>query len=330
MRSTVCDLQRGEVHLIPNSLEEVLRNSRVYFDSKIDSEIGKAIEYLVENELGFFTESPEDFPKLDLGYEYPGIVSNAIVEVSEFSNLDFEKLFFDFGYLGIKCLELRVYYPATYDTIEKILELLRISRIHTVTVYIKYGAIERDKFQELMRRFPRLKYVVVFNSEHEEINHISSSSLIFTKSMLTNRCCGKIHQNVFASNIKMFSESQIKNTCLNGKVAIDSNGLVRNCPSMGKSFGKVGMESLINIVKSQGFQSLWNIRKDDVSVCRECEFRHVCSDCRAYIEDPDDHYSKPLKCGYDPYRGVWEDWATNPLKQKAIEHYFGKDQLPSP
>jgi hypothetical protein len=32
-------------------------------------------------------------------------------------------------------------------------------------------------------------------------------------------------------------------------------------------------------------------------------------------------YSKPLECGYNPYTCEWEEWSTNPLKQKAIEHY---------
>ncbi|NIG32274.1 grasp-with-spasm system SPASM domain peptide maturase, partial [Enterobacter sp. Ap-916] len=31
--------------------------------------------------------------------------------------------------------------------------------------------------------------------------------------------------------------------------------------------------------------------------------------------------SKPLKCGYNPYTGEWEEWSINPLKQKAIKYY---------
>jgi len=31
--------------------------------------------------------------------------------------------------------------------------------------------------------------------------------------------------------------------------------------------------------------------------------------------------SKPLKCGYSPYTNEWEEWSTNPLKQKAIDFY---------
>jgi hypothetical protein len=62
-------------------------------------------------------------------------------------------------------------------------------------------------------------------------------------------------------------------------------------------------------------------KKDQIEVCKDCEFRYICTGCRAYLEDPEDIHSKPLKCGYNPYTCEWEEWSTNPLKQKAIEHY---------
>jgi hypothetical protein len=33
------------------------------------------------------------------------------------------------------------------------------------------------------------------------------------------------------------------------------------------------------------------------------------------------HLFTPLKCGYNPYTCEWEEWSTNPLKQKAIGYY---------
>ncbi|MEM8527245.1 MAG: hypothetical protein AAGG68_21570 [Bacteroidota bacterium] len=44
------------------------------------------------------------------------------------------------------------------------------------------------------------------------------------------------------------------------------------------------------------------------------------------MEDLEDIYSKPLKCGYNPYTGEWAEWSTNPLKQKAIA-YYGMEEL---
>lgn len=74
------------------------------------------------------------------------------------------------------------------------------------------------------------------------------------------------------------------------------------------------------------FKKYWNLTKDQIEVCKDCEFRYICTDCRAYTERSHTNkegldISKPLKCGYNPYTGEWEEWSTNPLKQKAIQYY---------
>ena len=90
---------------------------------------------------------------------------------------------------------------------------------------------------------------------------------------------------------------------------------------MSQSFGNIKYTSLKQALEHKDFKKYWNITKDQIDICKACEFRYVCTDCRAYKENPLDDYSKPLKCGYDPYTNEWSDWSTNPLKQKAIEYY---------
>jgi SPASM domain peptide maturase of grasp-with-spasm system len=93
---------------------------------------------------------------------------------------------------------------------------------------------------------------------------------------------------------------------------------------MPQSFGNIKDTPLKEVISNSNFKKYWNITKDDIKVC---EFRYVCTDCRAYTEDPNDLSSKPLKCGYNPYTNVWEGWSTNPLKQKAIEYYSKQDLI---
>ncbi|MNR02411.1 hypothetical protein D3C85_1182610 [compost metagenome] len=96
---------------------------------------------------------------------------------------------------------------------------------------------------------------------------------------------------------------------------------------MPESFGHIGDTRLADVLANPEFKKNWLLNKDSITVCKDCEFRHVCTDCRAYVEQPQDRYSKPLKCGYDPYANVWEDWATSPLKQEAIA-YYGLENVP--
>jgi hypothetical protein len=69
------------------------------------------------------------------------------------------------------------------------------------------------------------------------------------------------------------------------------------------------------------FRSAWHIKKDMIKKCRDCEFRYACTDCRAYLEDPQDILSKPLKCGYDPYTGTWDNWGRERAEHWVITHY---------
>jgi radical SAM protein with 4Fe4S-binding SPASM domain len=57
----------------------------------------------------------------------------------------------------------------------------------------------------------------------------------------------------------------------------------------------------IDVVNRTDFTKFWNISKDQISVCQDCEFRYVCQDCRAFTLD-NNLYSKPAKCTYNPYQ----------------------------
>lgn len=95
---------------------------------------------------------------------------------------------------------------------------------------------------------------------------------------------------------------------------------------MPQSFGNINETTLEEAIGLQGFKKYWNLTKDQVEGCKDCEFRYVCTDCRAYTEQThfnqsDLDCSKPLKCGYNPYTTEWEEWSINPLKQNSIENY---------
>ncbi len=77
-----------------------------------------------------------------------------------------------------------------------------------------------------------------------------------------------------------------------------------------------------------GFHHPEHLYVKKTASCDDCKFSYICTDCRAYLENPEDMYSKPLKCGYNPYTNEWEEWSANPLKQKAIDFYGMQNILP--
>jgi hypothetical protein len=84
-------------------------------------------------------------------------------------------------------------------------------------------------------------------------------------------------------------------------------------------FGKVG----------SALQDLWSIDKAQIPVCRDCEFRYGCFDCRALAYKQTGRLrSKPPTCTYDPYSGTWERAAAEapaPLPEEATVPVRGAD-----
>nr|BFF38224.1 hypothetical protein BACY1_00290 [Tenacibaculum mesophilum] len=86
-------------------------------------------------------------------------------------------------------------------------------------------------------------------------------------------------------------------------------------------YGNLKDTKITDVIRQESFTKFWAINKNQIETCKDCEFRFNCTDCRAFVENPKNLYSKPLKCGYDLNTCHWEDWSSNPLKEEAIKHY---------
>ena len=150
-----------------------------------------------------------------------------------------------------------------------------------------------------------------------------------TKRLESNLDCGSItKKELLRPSTSTFNELRHFNGCLNRKISVDENGQVRNCPGMGRAFGHHQSVVLSNVVASAKFQRAWRAKKDNIKVCQDCQYRYACTDCRAFLEDPDTEDSKPLKCGYDPYTDSWTDWKGQPGTAAILETYRKRCHLP--
>lgn len=73
---------------------------------------------------------------------------------------------------------------------------------------------------------------------------------------------------------------------------------------MQKSFGAIRKTALADALANIDFKKLFTIHKDQIDVCKDCQFRYICTDCRAYL---DNLFAKPAKCKYDPYQHIWHE-----------------------
>lgn len=186
-----------------------------------------------------------------------------------------------------------------------------------------YQDYEIEPFQSY-KRVIGLKFN---SSPKDEVYTSTSLQIIFGTSKFNNRLCGQVSKHYFSFNRYHIELAKHKNSCLFKKIYISKEGNIKNCPSMSENFGNIKDTTLAETFEKPDIKKYWNIKKDKIHVCKDCEYRYICTDCRAYVEAPKDILSKPLKCGYNPYSGEWSEWSTNPLKQKAIDFYEMRDMI---
>lgn len=228
-----------------------------------------------------------------------------------------------------KHMQIRLFFNPTKNNLKKIIEFCVEKGFINIEIILNHIP-KFNNYEALLHKNNIIARIVVMN--HSENTVKLKSRLITVKEKLKSiKQDGLVSKKLFMPNIFTVKLNQNYNGYLFKKLSIDLNGDIRNCPSMPESYGNIKDTTLEEAIGKLGFKKYWNITKDDIEVCRDCEFRYICIDCRAYTErttfnEEGLDLSKPLKCGYNPYTNEWAEWSTNPLKQKAIK-YYGMEEL---
>lgn len=321
-QSLIVDLQRGSSsHSIPNSLFDIITQHedksieeiKLLFNHEYDTIIEDYFSFLVKNEFAFECKKTEleNFPKLDLTWKSPSIISNAIIDVNILNTEELKKAIAQLSALRCDALQIRFQIAPTREIIKVIGDYLEGTRILSVELIIKYSEENTQSvLVGLANEYPRYQRIFVYSAP----NNIMSGCrrIVFDKKdIMPHKDCGEISSQFFSICLETFTESQCYNTCLNRKVSIDKDGYIKNCPSMENHYGHISDTNLCDVVSNPEFKKKWILKKDDIDVCRDCEYRHICTDCRAFVTDPNNNYSKPAKCDYNPFIAKWkgeENW----------------------
>jgi SPASM domain peptide maturase of grasp-with-spasm system len=316
VRSLIVDTQRKALFHIPNDLYDIILDN---FDKPLDDLYGlfdlenhliidEYIEFLNSKELVFYTDDPSYFPTVDLAWSSPLKVTNAIIDLNQHSNYNFEAAVLQLDLLGTEALQIRIYTRYHYSYVIMLLKTIQqiTKRLRVVQLVLTFDESLCDKeFTEALDNIPMLNSIVIHSCPFEKTNKNSLYTIDFVKDIIRDEgSCGCISPGYFTPHLSHVSEASAFNTCLNRKISIDVNGKVKNCPSMKTEFGNIDNVELDDIIEMDSFKSIWSISKSQVNVCKVCEYRLVCTDCRAYLENL---YDKPKKCKYDPYIGKWLD-----------------------
>ena len=319
-RSLIYDLQRATYETIPNSLNAILQNNENAFFEDIIKKYGNENEIIIatyfdwleKNEYGFWCRNIQEisrFPNINYKWDMPFEISNSIIDLNSISNI--KEALKQLANLYVPHIQLRSFSIRSSQFYMDLLLACDNTRIKTIEIFTPYTKLKSAKsgYIDLLKKFMRLESIIFYNAHiNRKISYFGElSKIIYTKQNICSASdCGSLQSRNFTINLPLFTESQHYNTCLNRKICIDENGEIKNCPAMSRSFGNIKDTTLEEALNKPEFKDLWGIRKDDIDVCKDCEFRYMCTDCRCFIRNPEDIYSQPAKCTYNPYIALWE------------------------
>ncbi|TVQ51539.1 MAG: grasp-with-spasm system SPASM domain peptide maturase, partial [Saprospirales bacterium] len=184
--------------------------------------------------------------------------------------------------LPIEAIQIRFPKNYTGDYCKNISYLLNELPAYFIEVFIDYGDNTDELIKSIMEciiSYNALGVIRIFNAPFEKF--IDEGLISFHRTSMSVETCGIIEQELFVPNLRFYSYSKKFNSCLYGKISIDAQGNIKNCPSMKESYGNIRDTTLAEALEKPGFKKYWDINKDKIHVCKDCEFRYICTDCRA-------------------------------------------------
>lgn len=113
---------------------------------------------------------------------------------------------------------------------------------------------------------------------------------------------------IFPVEVNQFFNNLEYHPCIGNVVTISNNGDVLICPTMrDKKFGNITNTPLYKIfnTKMEKINKLWKLNLDKIDICKGCEFRYTCTDCRSLEKNLTGQLNGKILCNYNPQKGRW-------------------------
>lgn len=320
---SIYDLGKEHVQLL-NLLKTnpILKVQAEFEDEESMNNFEEFLKFLISQEMAFVTHYPENFPKISKHLHNDSLrIIDSIIEISPTSQMeDIDKFCYEISELG--CQEIVVWLvsgPIAHTSIKNVLDILQKYEFCYIEVHgMHIGEMTQRKIAwSLVEQYACLKRIYLYSSDKADrvdvVNQMngfapmSLGEIIYVKEDFEDgQCCGQIHFNSLDFSGYWVANMLLKkNGCLYKKISLTKDGTIRNCPCLNVAYGHIQNTAVKYVIQSKKFRLWGDIRKDDIHVCKECEYRYNCTDCRAFRLSSD-LLSKPAKCKYNPITSTWE------------------------
>jgi SPASM domain peptide maturase of grasp-with-spasm system len=320
VNSIIYDLHLQSRKYIPMPLQEIIKQAKEknikdllgLYEKKYHKLILQYYKELEKEGFGFYTDDPSQLPDLDLTWDHPSIISNAIIDWTNVSTFKTKKVNELIETLG--CEAVQIIIPPDIEKTETILKRFDERRVKSIELLADYVSKSHSKkLIALAEKYLRVFFIYFYNSpEYKEVEgkHNVRITFIDTPVMASEAYTIKSDRWPFVINIPFFTESQKHHTYFNRKIYISATGDIKNAPECEEVIGNINTnntEELIEVIKKESNQKYWYVSKDKCDVCKHCEFRYMCMDNRIPYHRRDGDWYHKVECNYNPYIGKWSN-----------------------
>lgn len=183
--SLIADLQFSKTLAIPNELAnfflfEENRKPLSKLKQELPSEDFEGLisffNYLQDKGVGFFTEIPDSFPSFNMEWDYPGKISNCIIEVNSKSHFTILPLIEKLENLGCQAIQLWIEQNITLAQLKSFAEALNSKGITNLEVVVPYALYEQEheNFMSWLKGEPIFRTIKIINSPNHHIEEVFS------------------------------------------------------------------------------------------------------------------------------------------------------------
>jgi hypothetical protein len=291
-RSIIYDLNRNDYYFISNDLYKAISKSN-FFISKFDNYFKKLF---LDNEIIYNSSNLniKNFRKLDFSYFSPYNIEVLVLDF-EIDHIIINKIYSDY----VNNLTLII--DDIFDTesiINKISTINSIIHFESLTMVFKKESYIANVDFNILQSISELFEIIIFSSNN--INIEVKYNLIFKRySFDIDYFNNNVFSNRFSVNINTFLISKNYNLYYFKKIFIGKDNILYHDY-------KKEIPVDINFIRKIDKTFINEIKKDNILVCKNCEFRNMCIDPRVPIKFGNSYYFEN-ECSYNPYISKWSD-----------------------
>ncbi len=307
LRTMLLDVNNHKYVFIPNN---ILNKNNIYINDNNYITYKKATGISLDPDYIVLIDPKDEvnFIKSNYKWNNPFDITNAIIDIGDKKiddNIYRDKL----NNISVMHIQLRFISNCDMDYLLYLVNFFNNIAIRSIQIVLNYEIKENiDNYYKLIN-IDKVTKIEIFNYNEDKIDrYVNPYKIIyFYKRGLDINECGKIGIEYFTLCQNHYYESLEYNTCLNRKLSINQDGYVCNCPSASITYDHISKCNIRSLINKNSFNNCWYLSKDKIFVCKDCEFRHICTDCRVFIAEKSIIYSHPTKCTYNPYIAKWKD-----------------------